>query len=47
MVVSQPLVAHGVGGQDVDELYEIEVERLTNQAIWFLTNPKVWFPVPT
>jgi hypothetical protein len=47
MVISQPLVAHGVGGQDVDERYEIEVERLTNQAIWFLTNPKVWFPVPT
>lgn len=53
MVVSQPLVAHGVGGQvgttrnrDVGNLDEIGVERLTNQASWFLTNPQAWFPVP-
>jgi len=44
MVVSQPLVAHGVGGQDVDDLYEIGMERLTNQAMWFVTNPASGFP---
>ena len=29
--MNQPLVAHGVGGQDVDDLY-VGVERLANQA---------------
>jgi hypothetical protein len=39
MVVSQPLVAHGLGGQDVDDL-QFRVGRMTNQALWFFTNPK-------
>ena len=39
MVVSQPLVAHGVGGQDIGDLLELGLERLTNQVSWFFTNP--------
>jgi len=46
MVVSQPLVVHGVGGQDVDDLRDIELERVTNQAIWFFHQPHLWFSAP-
>jgi len=39
MVISQPLRAHGVGGQDVDDLVKVGVERMTNQISWLSTNP--------
>ena len=39
MVISQPLRAHGVGGQDIDDLVKVGVERLTNQISWLSTNP--------
>jgi len=38
MVMNQPLVAHDVGGQDVDD-WGVGVERLTNQKSWVFTNP--------
>jgi hypothetical protein len=44
MVVSQPLVAYGVGGQDIDDLRAIGLERLTNQALWLFTNPTLGSP---
>ena len=34
MVISQPLRAHGVGGQDIDDLVKVGVERMTNQISW-------------
>jgi hypothetical protein len=44
MVIIQPLVAHSVGGQDVDDLMKVGVERMTNQISWLSTNPSPGSP---
>jgi hypothetical protein len=45
-LLTSPIVAHGVGSNDADNSINCWVERLANQAFWFLTNPIFWFTVP-
>ena len=45
-LLTSPKVAHGVGSKDADNSIKCWVERLANQAFWFLANPKFWFTVP-
>ena len=40
MVVSQPLVAHGVGGQDVDDLYRIGVGTVDQSGLVVFHQPQ-------
>ena len=45
MVLSQPLVARGMGGQDVDDLYDEDgTDDQSNLVV--LGQPQLWFTVP-
>ena len=45
VVISQPLVAHGMGSKDVDNPYVCRLGRITNQTLWF-RQPHFRFTAP-
>ena len=46
MVISQPLVAHGMGSQDVDDVWS-RVGTDDQSGLVVLDQPQWWFTVPT